>query len=62
MHLFVYHFSLSLLFFSFLSFLDWLEKGTVKKLVLVITGVENEEVLERSVNGTNAKASEKEAI
>lgn len=28
---------------------DWLEKGTVKKLVLVITGVDNEEVLERWV-------------
>lgn len=27
----------------------WLEKGQVKKLVLVITGVENEEVLERWV-------------
>jgi hypothetical protein len=30
--------------------LDWLEAGTVKKLVLVITGVENEEVLERSAH------------
>jgi hypothetical protein len=31
------------------SLSDWLEKGTVKKLVLVITGVENDEVLERWV-------------
>ena len=28
---------------------DWLEKGSVKKLVLVISGVEKEEVLERWV-------------
>ena len=38
-----------LLLLFLLSLLDWLERGQVKKLVLVITGVENEEVLERWV-------------
>lgn len=50
---------------------DWLEKGNVKKLVLVVTGVENEEVLERWVfdvqtdekalaTGATAQKSEKD--
>ena len=34
----------------------WLERGEVKKLVLVITGVEKEEVLERS----DARAKEEQ--
>jgi len=50
---------------------NWLERGQVKKLVLVITGVEDEEVLERWVfdvqtdekaltNGATSNKSEKE--
>ena len=34
---------------AFLRLSEWLEKGRVKKLVLVITGEEQEEVLERSI-------------
>lgn len=33
--------------FLLLRLLDWLAEGTVKKLVLVITGVDSHEVLER---------------
>lgn len=36
----------------------WLERGEVKKLVLVITGVDNEEVLERSDTQARSRCSQ----
>jgi len=37
----------------------WLERGEVKKLVLVITGVEKEEVLERSDREARSEAAQR---
>ena len=37
----------------------WLERGEVKKLVLVITGVEKEEVLERSGREARSESAQK---